>query len=75
MIDQQTMIKVKGTPYKSYLEQFVPPWNYARQYIADSLGNMRKFLKGNFHMGLWYESLNADILSFDYSWHSTTDTL
>jgi predicted dehydrogenase len=49
--DQQTMIKVKGTPYKSYLEQFIPPWNYAKQYIADSLGNMREFLKGNFHMG------------------------
>jgi predicted dehydrogenase len=49
--NQQMLIKVKGTPYKSYLEQFVPPWSYARQYIANSLDNMRKFLKGNFHMG------------------------
>jgi predicted dehydrogenase len=49
--DQQTMIKLKGTAYKSYLEQFVPPWNYAGQYIADALGNMKKFLKRNFHTG------------------------
>jgi predicted dehydrogenase len=45
---QQTVIKVRGTAYKSYLEQFLPPWDYARQYIGNSLTNMKKFLKADF---------------------------
>ncbi|MGA3328428.1 MAG: Gfo/Idh/MocA family oxidoreductase [Terriglobia bacterium] len=45
---QQTVIKVNGSPYRSYLQQFVPPWGYAKQYIGNSLGNMRKFLKADF---------------------------
>lgn len=49
--NQQTVIKVRGMPYKSYLEQFVPPWDYAKQYVMNSLGNMRKFLKADFHAG------------------------
>jgi predicted dehydrogenase len=47
--NQQTVIKVKGMPYKSYLEQFVSPCVYAKQYIANSVGNIRKFLKADFH--------------------------
>ena len=74
-IDQQTTIKVKGTPYKSYLEQFVPPWNYARQYIADSLGNMRKFLEGNFHMGHGMKVLMQTFYRSITHEHSTTNTL
>ncbi len=49
--DQQTVIKVRGLRYKSYLEQFVPPWDYAKQYIGNSLGNMTKFLKADFQTG------------------------
>ncbi len=49
--DQQTVIRVKGAPYKSYLEQFVPPWDYAKQYIGNSLGNMTRFLKADFQTG------------------------
>jgi len=48
---QQTVIKVRGAAYKSYLEQFLPPWSFAKQYIANSLGNMRKFLKSDFQAG------------------------
>jgi predicted dehydrogenase len=47
---QQTVIKLRGKPHKSYLEQFLPPWNYAGQYVGNSLGNMKKFGKGDFHM-------------------------
>lgn len=47
---QQTVIKLRGTPRKSYLEQFLPPWDYARQYVGNALGNMKKFGKGDFHM-------------------------
>ena len=49
--DQQTVIKLKGSPHKSYLEQFAPPWGYARQYVANSIGNMLKFMKADFQMG------------------------
>jgi len=48
---QQTVIKVRGTPYKSYLEQFVPPWSYAKQYIGSAVGNVTKFLRADFHAG------------------------
>jgi predicted dehydrogenase len=46
--DQQTVIKVKGTPHKSYLEQFLTPAGYAKQYLRNSLGNMIKFLRADF---------------------------
>jgi predicted dehydrogenase len=49
--DELTVIRVRGTRYKSYLEQFVPPWDYAKQYIANSLGNVTKFLKADFQTG------------------------
>jgi hypothetical protein len=49
--DQLTVIRMKGSRYKSYLEQFVPPWDYAKQYIGNSLGNMTKFLKADFQTG------------------------
>jgi predicted dehydrogenase len=49
--DQETVIRVRGSRYKSYLEQFVPPWDYAKQYIVDSLGNVRKFLRADLQTG------------------------
>jgi len=67
--DQLTVIKVKGSRYKSYLEQFVPPWDYAKQYIGNSLGNMTKFLKADFQTGY---SMKVLIRSF---YRSITDGL
>jgi predicted dehydrogenase len=49
--NQQTVIKLRGTRHKSYLEQFLPPWNYAKQYVANALGNMTKFAKSEFQEG------------------------
>src|SRR5882724_5690559 len=49
--DELPVIRMKGSRYKSYLEQFVPPWGYAKQYIGNSLGNMTKFLKADFQTG------------------------
>jgi len=46
--EQQTLIKLRGERYKSYLEQFVPPWTYARQYAANGLGNLKKFARAEF---------------------------
>lgn len=67
--DQLTVIRVKGSRYKSYLEQFVPPWDYAKQYIGNSLGNMTKFLKADFQTGY---SMKVLIRSF---YRSITDGL
>lgn len=52
MVDHhhQTVIKLRGTKYKSYLDKFVPPYVFAKQYISNSTINMRKFLKRDFHM-------------------------
>jgi predicted dehydrogenase len=52
MVDhhQQTLIKIKGNLYKSYLEKFIPHYDYAAQYAANSMNNMYSFLKKDFHM-------------------------
>jgi hypothetical protein len=42
---QQTVIKVKGS---RYLEQLVPPWGYAKQYVGNAVGNASKFLAADF---------------------------
>jgi predicted dehydrogenase len=46
---QQTLIKVRGAAHKSYLEQFVPSWAYARQYAGNLGTNVWKFAKSDFH--------------------------
>jgi predicted dehydrogenase len=48
---KQTVIKVRGKAYKSYLEQFLPPWEYAKQYVGNAVGNMRKFAVADFQAG------------------------
>jgi predicted dehydrogenase len=47
--DHQTLIKVTGKQYKSYLNQFVPPYYYAKQYMVNLRINMMKFLRAEFH--------------------------
>jgi predicted dehydrogenase len=46
----QTVIKAPGKHYKSYLQQFLPPWGFAKQYVGNALGNMKKFATADFHM-------------------------
>lgn len=48
--DQQTCIKVKGTRYKSYLEKFIPPCIFSKQYASNSIQNINAFLRRDFHM-------------------------
>jgi predicted dehydrogenase len=47
--DNQTVIKISGKSYKSYLNQFVPPFIYAREYLNNANRNIKKFLKNDFH--------------------------
>jgi predicted dehydrogenase len=48
--DQQWLIRLKGTRYKSYLEKFIPPLEYAVQYVRNSTFNLKRFLANDFHM-------------------------
>lgn len=48
--DHETLLRLRGTRHKSYLEQFLPPVNFARQYVANLTTNVRSFLARDFHM-------------------------
>jgi predicted dehydrogenase len=48
--DQQTVIKLRGTRYKSYLEMLIPPLNFAGQYLGNVWRNAGLFLARDFHM-------------------------
>ena len=48
--DNQILIKVGNNDYKSYLRYFVPPLDYAKQYITNFTRNTGKFLTGDFHL-------------------------
>jgi predicted dehydrogenase len=47
--DKQMVLKIRGIRYKSYLEQFVPSWSFANQYVTNCWRNTRLFLKADFH--------------------------
>ncbi len=48
--DHETLIRLRGNRFKSYLEKFVPPALFARQYFGGSLANMAAFLRRDLHM-------------------------
>lgn len=48
--DHQTLIKIRGERYKSYLDKFIPPYNFSRQYLSNALTNVYSFMKSDFHM-------------------------
>jgi predicted dehydrogenase len=48
-LEHQTLIKVPQKTYKSYLNQFIPPLADAKQYFANGCGNVKRFLKKDFH--------------------------
>lgn len=45
----QTLIKGLNKSYKSYLNSFVPPFRYGMQHLANAAGNVRRFLRNDFH--------------------------
>jgi predicted dehydrogenase len=47
--DQQTLIKLRGGRFKSYLETFVPPVIFAKQHIGNLIRNVKTFLARDFH--------------------------
>lgn len=48
--DHETLLKLRGEPFKSYVEKFVPPLNLAAQQLGNAGTNLRKFLRNDFHM-------------------------
>jgi predicted dehydrogenase len=48
--DYQILIKIGNTEYKSYSRYFIPPLQYAKQYVANFTTNVIKFLKRDFHL-------------------------
>jgi predicted dehydrogenase len=48
--NHQTLIKLRGAKYKSYLDKFIPPIDFAKQYAVNSMNNIYNFLKKDFHM-------------------------
>jgi predicted dehydrogenase len=48
--DQQTIICLKGDRYRSYLERFIPPLSFSFQYVKNSISNILRFIKSDFHM-------------------------
>lgn len=48
--DHQIVIKENNKDYKSYIRYFIPPLQYAIQYIGNISGNLKKFLKKDFHL-------------------------
>jgi len=48
--DQETVIKLRGQRYVSYVEKFVPPVTMAKQNVSNAIINVRRFLRRDFHM-------------------------
>jgi predicted dehydrogenase len=48
--DQETLIKLPGSRYKSYAEKFIPPVSAAAQYLRNVSVNLNTFLHNDFHM-------------------------
>jgi predicted dehydrogenase len=48
--DQETLIRLRGTRFKSYLEKFASPLIFAKQYFENVVINLATFLASDFHM-------------------------
>jgi predicted dehydrogenase len=48
--DQETLIRLRGARFKSYIEKFAPPLVFARQYYGNVITNLKKFLGKDFQM-------------------------
>jgi predicted dehydrogenase len=48
--DQETLIKLRGSRFKSYAEHFIAPVITAGQYLDNVATNLKTFLAADFHM-------------------------
>jgi predicted dehydrogenase len=47
--DNETLIRLRGSHRMSYLEQFIPPVDFAWQYLGNFASNAHRFLVRDFH--------------------------
>jgi predicted dehydrogenase len=48
--DDETLIRLRGGRFKSYMEKFAPSAIFVKQYLTNLRINLRTFLKRDFHM-------------------------
>ena len=48
--DHETLIKLRGSRFKSYAEKFIPPAVLAVQHLGNLTTNLRTFLRRDFHV-------------------------
>jgi predicted dehydrogenase len=45
----QTLMRIAGKPWKSYLNQFLPPFTFAWQFVENGCRNLRRFARRELH--------------------------
>lgn len=48
--DHETVLRLRGTKFKSYADHFVPPLLFAKQHLGNLRVNLKSFLSRDFHM-------------------------
>jgi len=48
--DEETLIRLRGTRFKSYAQKFLPSASYSKQYLGNLGVNLKAFLARDFHM-------------------------
>lgn len=48
--DHEILLRFRGAKFKSYADHFIPPVLFAKQHLGNLLGNVKLFLKRDFHM-------------------------
>jgi predicted dehydrogenase len=48
--DHETVLRLRGTKFKSYADHFIPPVLFAKQHLANLRINLGSFLSRDFHM-------------------------
>ncbi len=48
--DHQVVIKLSDRDYKSYARYFIPPVQFAKQYLGNLTANAKKFIRNDFHL-------------------------
>jgi predicted dehydrogenase len=63
----RTLLRIKPARFKSYLRFFFSPWIHAKEQVRNSLRNMKRFVRSDFHMdygmhklmGLFQQAIRA----------------
>ena len=52
ILDQnhEILLRLRGTKFKSYADNFIPPLLFAKQHLGNLFGNVRLFLTRDFHV-------------------------